>query len=563
MRTQHKLLISLLITALMLFSGFLFILKIQKQQNDILLNSGIEQQNSILKTAIDAKSDLVYRTVYDYTYWDALIEYMKTSDKLWANDNLSTLFTSFHVNGVWLYTLELKPVFLEVREDSLNTKPFDIPKNIFPILYKNKYIRFYISSPEGIYEIFGATVHPSDDEARNTPPRGYFFMGKLLNNSYLGEMEKLTGGTITLTPKRTTAVNDDSNSITTSYPLKSWDNNTLGWIELSREYDSITVFKKLSGISTISLIGLALVILINFVIAFSLLVNIPLKRISQALLTKSSEDRLRLKTLKSEFKKIGLLIESYFEQQEALEIEIDVRKKTEAQKEKLIAELDSANRELKDFAYIVSHDLKAPLRAIGSISQWIHTDYSDKLDEDGKMQLDLLLSRVHRMQNLIEGVLSYSRVTRVKEENEEIDLNKLVGEAIEMVAPPDNFVINVDRDLPNVSFGPTRLLQVFENLVSNAVKYNDKETGEITIHCTDRGKEWAFSVSDNGPGIEEKYFEKIFQIFQTLRARDEFESTGIGLTIVKKIIENNGGTIHVDSAPGKGTTFTFTILKLN
>lgn len=547
----------------MLFSGFLFILKIQKQQNDILLNSGIEQQNSILKTAIDAKSDLVYRTVYDYTYWDALIEYMKTSDKLWANDNLSTLFTSFHVNGVWLYTLELKPVFLEVREDSLNTKPFDIPKNIFPILYKNKYIRFYISSPEGIYEIFGATVHPSDDEARNTPPRGYFFMGKLLNNSYLGEMEKLTGGTITLTPKRTTAVNDDSNSITTSYPLKSWDNNTLGWIELSREYDSITVFKKLSGISTISLIGLALVILINFVIAFSLLVNIPLKRISQALLTKSSEDRLRLKTLKSEFKKIGLLIESYFEQQEALEIEIDVRKKTEAQKEKLIAELDSANRELKDFAYIVSHDLKAPLRAIGSISQWIHTDYSDKLDEDGKMQLDLLLSRVHRMQNLIEGVLSYSRVTRVKEENEEIDLNKLVGEAIEMVAPPDNFVINVDRDLPNVSFGPTRLLQVFENLVSNAVKYNDKETGEITIHCTDRGKEWAFSVSDNGPGIEEKYFEKIFQIFQTLRARDEFESTGIGLTIVKKIIENNGGTIHVDSAPGKGTTFTFTILKLN
>lgn len=561
MRTQTKLLISLLITALLLFSGFLIILKVQKQQNAILLSSGIEQQNSILKTAIDAKSDLVYRTVYDYTYWDAMIEYMKTSDRLWANDNLSTLFTSFHVNGVWLYTLEFKPVFLEVREDSLNIKPFDIPKEIFPILYKNKYIRFYFSSPEGIYEIYGATVHPSDDEARNTPPRGYFFMGKLLNNSYLGEMEKLTGGNITLTPERTTSVNDDSNSITTSYPLEGWDNNTLGWIELTREYDSITVFKKLSGISTISLIGLAFVILINFVIAFSLLVNIPLKRISQALLTKSSEDRLKLKTLKSEFKRIGFLIENYFEQQEALEIEIDVRKKTEAQKEKLISELDSANRELKDFAYIVSHDLKAPLRAIGSISQWIHTDYSDKLDEDGKMQLDLLLSRVHRMQNLIEGVLSYSRVTRVKEENEKIDLNKLVGEAIEMVAPPDNFVIRVDQNLPVVSFGPTRLLQVFENLISNAVKYNDKETGEITIHCVDQGKEWAFSVSDNGPGIEEKYFEKIFQIFQTLRARDEFESTGIGLTIVKKIIETNGGTIRVQSATGEGTTFTFTILK--
>ncbi|MFH1118187.1 MAG: ATP-binding protein [Bacteroidota bacterium] len=561
MRTQTKLLISLLITALLLFSGFLIILKVQKQQNAILLQSGIEQQNSILKTAIEAKSDLIYRTVYDYTYWDAMIEYMNTSDELWAEDNLYTLFSSFHVNGVWLYTLELKPVFREAREDSVEIEPIDIPQSVFPILYRNKFIRFYLQTPSGIFEIYGATLHPSDDEARKSPPRGYFFMAKLLNQTYLSEMEKLTGGDIKLTESGTANISEGGNSIVTSYPLKGWNNEVIGMVELSREYDSITIFKSLSAISIFSLIGLALVILVNFIIAFSLLVNIPLNRISQALLTKSSEDRLRLKTLKSEFKKIGILIDNYFEQQEALEIEIDVRKKTEAQKEKLISELDSANRELKDFAYIVSHDLKAPLRAIGSISQWIHTDYIDKLDEDGKMQLDLLLSRVHRMQNLIEGVLAYSRVTRTVEEKEQIDLNILVREAIEMVAPPEKFNITIDTNLPTVSFGPTRLLQVFENLVSNAVKYNDKETGEINIRCVDQGKAWAFSVSDNGPGIEEKYYEKIFQIFQTLRARDEFESTGIGLTIVKKIIENNGGTIHVDSAPGNGTTFTFTILK--
>jgi two-component system sensor kinase FixL len=207
---------------------------------------------------------------------------------------------------------------------------------------------------------------------------------------------------------------------------------------------------------------------------------------------------------------------------------------------------------LKDFAYIVSHDLKAPLRAIGSISQWIHADYADKLDEDGKMQLDLLLSRVHRMQNLIEGVLAYSRVTRVKEEKEQVDLNKLVKDAIEMVAASGKFY-DYSRSKPALCFiGPTRLLQVFENLISNAIKYNDKEAGEINIRCGDAGHAWSISISDNGPGIEEKYFEKIFQIFQTLKARDEYESTGIGLTIVKKMIEANGGTIKVvGSTPEK------------
>jgi signal transduction histidine kinase len=561
MKTQHKLLIILVITAILLFTGFLIILKIQNKQNDILLNSGIQQQNSILNTALGAKSDLVNRTVYDYTYWDDLIEYMNRPQIAWANDNLFTLFSSFNVNAVWIYTLDLQAVFEEAREESAVIQLFTINANVFPVLYKNKFIQYYLLTPAGILEVHGATIHPSNDEERKLPPRGYFFMAKLLDSTYIQDLEKLTGGHILLTSSPAQSIKIKGNTITTNTPLKGSDGKTIGWLELSREYDFITVFQRLSIVSTWFLASLIFVILIIFFIAFHFLVKIPLNKISQALLTKSSEGRLKLKTLKSEFREIGQMIEDYFEQQEALETEIEVRKKTEAQKEKLINELDSANRELKDFAYIVSHDLKAPLRAIGSISQWIHTDYSDKLDDDGRKQLDLLLSRVHRMQNLIEGVLSYSRVTREKEEKDQIDLNKMVKDAIEMVAPPEKFMITVDENLPTVSFGKTRILQVFQNLLSNAVKFNDKEVGEITIRCADKGTVWELSVTDNGPGIEEKYFDKIFQIFQTLRSRDEFESTGIGLTIVKKIIENNGGTISVDSTPGVETRFTFTILK--
>ncbi|MBK6965236.1 MAG: hypothetical protein IPH20_15200 [Bacteroidales bacterium] len=561
MRTQNKLLIILIVTALLLSAGFMIILNIQKKQNSILINSGIEQQSAILKTAVDAKSDLVYRTLYDYTYWDDLINYMNQPDTTWANDNLYTLFSSFHVNAVWMYNLDLKAVFEETRLDSIRIKQALVYKGVFPMIYKTKFIKYYLPSAQGLLEIHGATMHPSNDESRKLPPQGYFFMANLLDSSYINELENLTGGKIILTTHQPEPVKLVGNRITSYYPLNDWEGKTVAWLELSRESDFLTVFHRLSDITIWFLAILIFVILSIFFISFNILVKVPLGKISQALFTKSSDDRMKLKSLKSEFKKIGQLIEEYFEQQESLETEIEVRKKTEAQKEKLIAELDSANRELKDFAYIVSHDLKAPLRAIGSISQWIHADYADKLDEDGKMQLDLLLSRVHRMQNLIEGVLAYSRVTRVKEEKEAVDLNKLVKDAIEMVAPPANFTITADQNLPTVSFGPTRLLQVFENLISNAIKYNDKEAGEINIHCGDAGYSWSISISDNGPGIEEKYFEKIFQIFQTLKARDEYESTGIGLTIVKKIIEANGGTISVGSTPGKGTTFTITILK--
>lgn len=561
MKTQNKLLIILLITALILFAGFLTIMQIQKKQNSILVNSGIEQQNSILKTAITAKSETIYSTLYDYTYWDDLVKYLSERNEAFAQDNIYTLFNSFNVNEVLMYDKSLQTAFEAALYDTIESIPEPISAEVFPTLYHENFIKYYITTKRGVLEIQGATMHRSNDEARKQPPQGYFFMGRLLDSTYLSSLENLTGGKISILLTSVDSVSLNGNKITTSYPLNGFDGQPVAWLQLEKEYSIVTVFRQLTRISTWFLATLITAILIIFFFAFNSLVNKPLNIVSQALHLKGKNERLKLMSLKSEFKQIGAMIETYFEQTEKLETEIEVRKKAEAQKEKLIAELDNANRELKDFAYIVSHDLKAPLRAIGSISQWIYADYADKIDDDGKMQLDLLLNRVNRMQALIEGVLSYSRVTRVKEENELMDLNKVVHEAIEMIAPPEKFKITVDKNLPVVSFGPTRILQIFENLLSNAVKYNDKEVGEIHIRCQDLGNEWELSVSDNGPGIEEKYYDKIFQIFQTLKARDEYESTGIGLTIIKKIIESNGGRITVKSVPGEGITFNFTILK--
>ncbi len=241
--------------------------------------------------------------------------------------------------------------------------------------------------------------------------------------------------------------------------------------------------------------------------------------------------------------------------------DITERKQAEEKQAKLLKEIETANQELKEFAYVISHDLKAPLRAIGSLVDWIYSDYKGRFDSQGKEMLDLIVGRVKRMNDLIDGVLQYSRVGRIKENRIKINLNKIIQEVIETIAPPKNIRVEVENKLPTIHSERTRIKQVFQNLLINAIKYNDKEKGEIRISCKRNNGCWKFGITDNGPGIDEKYFGKIFQIFQTLAPRDKVESTGVGLALVKKIIEMYGGKIWVESEINQGSTFYFTLPK--
>jgi len=242
--------------------------------------------------------------------------------------------------------------------------------------------------------------------------------------------------------------------------------------------------------------------------------------------------------------------------------DISERKQAEVQKAILMADLESANEELKSFAYVVSHDLKAPLRAIGALADWLSTDYLDKFDDEGREHMRLLVSRVHRMGNLIDGILQYSRVGRVREAPVEVKVDEVLRDVIDFIAPSPNVTITIENTLPSIVIEPTRIQQIFQNLLSNAIKYMDKPQCEIRIGCIAEGEHWRFRISDNGPGIESRHFEKIFQLFQTLAPRDRVESTGVGLTLVKKIVEMYGGNIWVESTPGEGTTFFFTLPKI-
>ncbi|MGB0839542.1 MAG: sensor histidine kinase [Chitinophagales bacterium] len=238
-----------------------------------------------------------------------------------------------------------------------------------------------------------------------------------------------------------------------------------------------------------------------------------------------------------------------------IETQSNKLKNYEEKQRKLIEKLAAANEELTSYAYVVSHDLKAPLRGIGSITDWLVEDYSDILDDDGRHHLKLLKKRVTRMHNLIEGILAYSRIGRKDEKIDQMNLNELLSDMVDSMAPGKPVQMNVKDNLPKLLINRTRITQILQNLVSNAIKYNNKDTIQIDIEGEMKPNGWILSVRDNGPGIDEKYHKKIFQIFQTLQKRDKYESTGVGLTVVKKIMDQYQGEVWIKSSKGKGATF--------
>ncbi len=219
------------------------------------------------------------------------------------------------------------------------------------------------------------------------------------------------------------------------------------------------------------------------------------------------------------------------------------------------------NQELDQFAYIVSHDLKAPLRAIGNISSWIEDDLGDKVEPETRTHIDMLRSRLHHMQNLIDSLLNYSRVGRTQIAIESISVADLLSEIISSLHPSSEFKIVISPMMPNLQGRKILLQQVFANLISNAIKHHHRSDGKIEISVQDSERFYEFSVTDDGPGIPLEYHDTIFAIFQTLESKDKNDSTGIGLAIVKKIIETEGGKIKLESQLNRGTTFRFTWLK--
>lgn len=251
--------------------------------------------------------------------------------------------------------------------------------------------------------------------------------------------------------------------------------------------------------------------------------------------------------------------EEHFNPAEYMRRQTEEIVKANKQREELLKSLADQNQELNDYAHMVSHDLKAPLRTINTLIAWVIEDNQNKLDEESLKSLNLIVYNTEKMELLIKGILDYSSIDRHESESRPIDFNELLKEVVLMVSPPKNISIAVQENLPKIEGNYYRFRQLFQNLIENAIKYNDKPQGTIEVGFTDKPDEYLFFVKDNGKGIAKAYFEKIFNIFTKLD--NNSQSSGIGLSIVKKIINRYNGRIWPESIENEGTTFYFTLPK--
>ena len=242
-----------------------------------------------------------------------------------------------------------------------------------------------------------------------------------------------------------------------------------------------------------------------------------------------------------------------------IHLDITDFKNLEKQKAVLLDKLEKSNKELEEYAHIVSHDLKSPLRSINALVSWLKEDNQGKLDEVSLQNISLIEMTLEKMEKLISDILNYSSITADSTEENEIDLNVVLDELKHVLYFPSHISMKVLNPMPTIKGDFTRFLQLFQNIVSNAIRYIDKEIGIIEVDVVEFSTYYQFSIKDNGIGIEKKNFDKIFKIFQSLN--ENKESTGIGLSIVKKIISIYKGEIWLESTFGKGTTFYFTLLK--
>lgn len=226
---------------------------------------------------------------------------------------------------------------------------------------------------------------------------------------------------------------------------------------------------------------------------------------------------------------------------------------------KVKKELAERYKQLDHFAYTVAHDLKAPLRNVKTLTDILAEDAKDCLDDQERV-MTMLEDTVKKMSLQIDAILKYSKATYDKLEDECVDMNRLVKEVIGFIKPGEKEKIEIENELPTLNIPETLFFQVFQNLIDNALKHNDKERPVVKIRAVKEDNAWHFIISDNGPGIEKEYLERVFEIFQNVPKKKKVESTGIGLGVVKRIISSRGGRVWVESEPGKGSDFHFTVL---
>lgn len=550
LNTYYRLLVLIIGTSALFFilyaSLYFYTLK---QEKAVYKTASMEYQNAV-NSIFKLNSKTHTASIVDVTFWDEMVDFIKTKDKQWYKDYIESEFLTYEADYIGIYDLN-KQCLSKTSSPILTTTDF-ISDEAFEQLYKDKLTRFYIKIPEGIIEVFGATIHPSDDPKKNKhKPSGYFIMARLLNKDFIKKLEAISSSVITLVSKDYLQ-EKDANLISVNIDLNNWKNENIADLHFKRAFNlNFSNTKKILDIIIIATI----INLLIYLYYYRRWVYKPVKLITNILEKKDEKSISNLKKARNEFGHIGNLFEENNNQRKQLIIAKEKAEESDKLKSSFLANL--------------SHEIRTPMNAIIGFSDLLK---DESLNEKEKANyLKIIRNSGKNLIGIIEDLIEMSKIdsNQITPNYKFINLDKCISElyqSIKISIPEEKkvaFSVHKNHEFlkKNVFTDEIKLKQILTNLITNAIKFTKK--GHVTIGYTiieseEKIKIW---VDDSGLGIDEENQKIIFDRFR--RIEDDFtmklSGLGLGLSITKAYVELLGGTISVKSSPGTGSIFSFTI----
>lgn len=529
----------LLLLVLLLY----FYTRIQEKE---IFKSSKELYTSEINSLLKLNSEPYSSVISDVTYWDEFVDFTKTKDIKWFNTSVANIIDTYKVEYLCAYSVD-GSFITKVATAKIQTKEF-IPQTVFKTLNEKKAVRFYLKIPEGIVEVYGATIHPSDDPFKNkTKPSGYFFMARLLDLEYFASIEEISSSKIKFYTGKETA----KKTVFTIVPLQDVDGNVISNLYFKRAYDiDFSITKRILLIMALALI-LSWLIYYYYANRWS---RLPISFIRKILVSGDPTAIASLKNIKGEFRYIGKLFEE--NQEKTRQLAFAKSKAEESDK------LKSA------FLMNLSHEIRTPMNAILGFTDLLSNPKVS--DEEKKEFIAIIKQSGKNLVDIIDDLVEMSKIDSniVKPNIYPVDLDELVkmiyasytvihqNKKVEFkVSTPDK------QPSKNILTDGTKLKEVITNLLNNAFKFTDEGYVLLEYNIDETQKRIVFTVKDSGIGIPEEFQQSIFKRFSKINAKgiSANEGLGLGLAISKAYVEMLGGKISFESQLGVGTIFTFYI----
>jgi len=550
LNTYFRLLLLIFGTSLLFFLLYLALYAYTNQQEKYVYESTYNQYTNEVNSLVALNSNIHTASIIDVTFWDALVDFTKTKDPEWFRRYIIQEFNSYDVDYIAIYGLDSKFV---IKHATTRLKTFSfIPKAVLPKLHETKFVRFYMKVPEGIVEVFGATIHPSNDPGKNkSQPSGYFFMARLLNDAYFTQLEKISSSQIDFV-NNVDLNNIADDVISTQVALKDWQNREVARMLFKRPFN--LNFKNTKEILSIIILASILNMMIYLYYSRKWVYN-PLKLITNILETGNGKAISNLKEAPGEFGYIGNLFDENDHQRKQLEI---AKKKAE-----------ESDKLKSSFLANLSHEIRTPMNAIVGFSDLLNN--ANLTEEDKADYLKIIRNSGMNLVSIIEDLIEMSKIDaqQITARIKGFDINKCMYELFETikVTIPDekkiafNLIESQNPVRRNILSDDIKLRQVITNLITNAIKYTQQGFVAFGYEVNEKDGTLEFRVEDSGIGIDEKNLQIIFDRFR--RIEDDFSvelsGLGLGLAISTAYVEMLGGQISVTSEVNKGSVFSFTI----